>query len=132
MQGEKGAPMLTEKEHAALLGAFDLPQLLQLVGLGAKKHHSGGYAILAFNSGFKVAFDTPDMLPWGGGAGYAEVAAMSHYPTLREALIAALVTGKTFADYFKGDPGVWWAQKMEEPAIERLLLACAEVRSRHE
>ena len=124
--------MLTDKEHAALLSAFELPQLLQLVGLEAKRQHGEGYTILSFNSGFKVAFGTPTMWPWGGGAGYAEVASMTHYPTLKEALIAALVTGKTFADYFTGDPAIWWAQQLDDPAMAHLWQVCAEVRSRHE
>jgi hypothetical protein len=127
----KGILVLTHSEHAEMLRAFEVPQLLQLVALEAKQHYGGHYAILAFNSGFKVAFEVPEMHPWGGGAGYAQVAEMTHYPTLKEALIATLVTGKTFTDYFTGDPATWWAQRIDDPAIEHLWQVCAEVRARH-
>ena len=124
--------MLTPEAHAAHLRVFEVDRLIKLVALEAKQHHDGHYTILSFTSGYKVAFGIPDMLPWGGGCGYAQVATMTQYPTLKEALIAALVTGKTFAEYFTGDPATWWVQGFfETPAMERFTLACAEVWSRH-
>jgi hypothetical protein len=105
--------MLTHDEHVAYLRGLEVESLLTLLVLEAKKSHSGHYAILCFNSGWKVAFGIPEVLPWGGGAGYAQVAAMDHFPTLKEAVIAALVAGKDFDDYFQGEPETWWQMPLE-------------------
>jgi hypothetical protein len=97
--------MMTPETHADLLRTMTLEDLLTLMTLEANTRHGGVYTIHAFNSGFKVAFGAPDLL---SGAGYAQVAAMTHSPTLKEAVIAALVVDKEFEDYFHGDVQAWW------------------------
>ena len=72
---------------------FDVAHLLTLVTVEATRWHDGHFAIFAFTSGFKVMFGTPDL---DSGQGRSEVAALPTCPTLREALLAALVAGKAW------------------------------------
>ena len=70
-----------------------------------------------------MAFGTPCLYPGQGGAAYAQLAEMPGYPTLKEALIGALVAGKDFYDYFDGDPHTWWEGECAElTPDERVLL----------
>ena len=104
--------MLTPEEHTKLLRSFEVDRLLKLVTLEAKRLHHGHYAIFAFTTGYKVAFGTPQIYPFHGGDAYAQLQAMQGFPTLKEALIAALVTGKDFDDYFDGDGEAWFRQQL--------------------
>ena len=70
---------------------FDVQHLLTLVTVEAQRWHDGHFAILAFTSGYKVMFGTPNL---DNGQGRAEVAALPNCPTLRAALLAALVAGQ--------------------------------------
>jgi hypothetical protein len=102
--------MLTPEEHTQLLRSFEVEHLLTLVSVEAKRFHGGHYTIFAFRTEYKVAFGTPGLYPdRSGGAAHAQVQEMPEYPTLKEALIAALVSGKAFEDYFDGDPEAWFA-----------------------
>jgi hypothetical protein len=79
-----------------------------LVTLEAKRLHDGHYTIFAFTTEYKVAFGTPTLYPGADGAAYAQITEMQGFPTLKEALIAALVAGKDFYDFFDGDGLAWW------------------------
>jgi hypothetical protein len=85
-----------------------IEDLLALLRRAAAQFHAGHYAILAFTTGYKVAFGTPEFLPFGVSRAAAQVDSMPSYPTLKEALVEALITGKDFATYFDGDPVAWW------------------------
>jgi hypothetical protein len=91
--------MLTPTEHAELLRGFDTQNLLGLVEHAARAAHDGHYAIFSFTTGYKVAFGTPQVYPFNAGTAYAQLQMMPDFPTLKDALIAALVTGKTFDAY---------------------------------
>jgi hypothetical protein len=91
--------MLTPELHQQLLQSFDIERLLELLTIEAKKSHDGHYAILVFTTGYKVAFGTPNMVPCGTSKAYAQLAEMPGFPTRKDAIIAALVSPKTFADY---------------------------------
>ena len=107
---KKGARVLTPEVHTALLSRFTVEHLLTLVSVEAKRFHDGHYAILAFREYYKAAFGTPSLYPdRSNGSSHAQVNAMPHFPTLKEALIAALVSGKEFTDYFSGDARTWFA-----------------------
>jgi hypothetical protein len=97
--------VLTKEEHATLLRSFEVDRLLKLVTLEAKRLHDGHFTIFAFTTHYKVALGTPDL---DGGKGRPQLAEMPGSPTLKEALIAALVEGKDFDAYCAGDPDVWW------------------------
>lgn len=104
--------MLTPDAHRLLLQSFTLEQLLTLLELDAKRFHDGHYTLFRFGSGFKVAFGTPDINPPGcRQQGYVQLHEMIHSPTLKDAVLEALVSGKTFDDYFAGDEEAWWAQQ---------------------
>jgi|SRR5215471_3652207 len=95
--------MLTPAEHTTLLRSFEVDRLIKLVTLEAKRLHDGHYTIFAFTTGYKVAFGTPWLYPFNDGMAYEQLLEMPAFPTLKEALIAALVAGKEFSDYFDGD-----------------------------
>ena len=75
-----------------LSGGDDVATLLALLTTRARQHHDGHYTILVFTTGYKVAFGTPDIYP--GGTAYAQVQAMPQFPTLKEALVHALLADK--------------------------------------
>jgi len=99
----EGGEVLTKEEHATLLRSFEVDRLLKLVTLEAKRLHDGHFTVFALTTQYKVAFGAPDL---DGGTGRPQLAAIPGAPTLKEALIAALVEGKDFDDYFAGDPDV--------------------------
>ena len=109
--------MLTPEEHTKLLRSFEVDRLLKLVTLEAKRLHDGHYAIFSFTTGYKVAFGTPNLYPCNGGTAYYQLRTMPGFPTLKEALIAALVVGKDFYDYFDGDGDAVFAAEMERRAV---------------
>jgi hypothetical protein len=65
---------------------------------------NGHFTVFALTTQYTVAFGTRDL---DGGTGCPQLAAIPGAPTLKEALIAALVEGKDFNDYVAGDPDVW-------------------------
>ena len=105
--------MLSPEEHTKLLRSFEVDRLLKLVTLEAKRLHDGHYTIFSFTTGFKVAFGTPNIYPTCTGEAYAQLHHMPGFPTLKEALIAALVAGKDFDDYFDGDGAAWWVKQID-------------------
>jgi len=107
--------MLTPEEHTALLRRFEVDRLLKLMTLEAKRSHDGHYTIFAFTTGYKVAFGTPSLYPVQASADY-QLRAMPSFPTLKEAMIAALVTGKDFEAYFTGDGEAAFAAEMSQQA----------------
>jgi hypothetical protein len=104
--------MLTPEDHAKRLRSFEVDRLLKLLALEAQRLHDGHYAIFSFTTGFKVAFGTPQIYPINPGTAYVQLRAMPSFPTLKEALIAALVAGKDFADYFDGDGEAWFVAQL--------------------
>ena len=102
--------MRTEQHQQ--LQSLPLESLLKLLTIEAKKSHDGHYTIFAFTTGYKVALGTPDMTPWGASKVYAQLAEMPAFPTLKDAVIAALVSEKTFADYFDSCPQAWWEARI--------------------
>ena len=121
--------MLTPEEHRKLLSRFEVDRLLKLLDLEAKRSHDGYYAIFSFHSGFKVAFGIPDINPPGcRQQGYAQLCEMTHAPTLKEAIIEALVCGKAFDDYFDGDPVAWeQAQIDRDPNMRAFVTFCEAI-----
>ena len=106
--------MLTPADHTKLLRSFEVDRLLKLVTLEAKRLHDGHYAIFAFTNGYKVAFGTPQVYPLNGGTAWYQLQEMPASPTLKDALIAALVAGKDFFDYFDGNGEARFAAEMAQ------------------
>src|SRR5262249_18311882 len=75
------------------------------------------FTLFAFTTEYKVAFGTPQVSPLHEGTASYQLQDMPGYPTLHEALIAALVSGKAFADYFDGDGAARFAAEMERTAV---------------
>jgi hypothetical protein len=101
--------VLTKEEHAALLRSFAVDQLLTLVTLEAKRRHGGHVTIFALTTHYQVAFGPPTLSPGSAGGADAPRAERPGSPTLKEALITALVEGQDFDDACPGDPDVWGA-----------------------
>lgn len=91
------------------LERLSLEALFALVRQVAQQYFDGHYSLLAFTTGYKVAFDIPDIRPFPGSQACAQLAEMSGFPTLPAALIDLLLHPKTFTDYFDGDIAKWWA-----------------------
>ena len=85
--------MLTKEEYAALLRSFAVDRLLKLVTIEAKRLHDDHVTVFAFTTGYQVAFGTPAL---DHGNGRSQLAALPSAPTLKEALVTALVEGKDF------------------------------------
>ena len=100
--------MLTKEEHAVLLRSLAVDRLLQLVTLEAKRRHDGHVTIIALTTHYQVAFGPPTLSPGSAGGVSAPRAERPGAPTLKEALIAALVEVKDCDAYCAGDPDVWW------------------------
>ena len=99
--------MLTKEEHAALLHSFAVDQLLTLVTLEAKRLHDGHVTIVALTTHDQVAFGPPTLSPGSAGGASVPRAERPGSPTLKEALITALVEGKDGDDACPGDPDAW-------------------------
>ena len=99
--------MLTKEEHAALLRSFAVDRLLQLVTLEAQRLHDGHVTIFALTTHYQVAFGPPALSPGAAGGTYAPCAERPGSPTLKEALITALVEGKDGDDSGTGAPDAW-------------------------
>jgi hypothetical protein len=80
-------------EYRSFLGSVDREALLSFFEAQAAKHCDGHYSILSFTTGHKVAFWTPDL---DTGHGRNEVAELPAFSTLKDALVDALVTGRSF------------------------------------
>jgi hypothetical protein len=96
--------VLTKEERVTLLRSFEVDRLLKLVTFEAKRRHDGHFTIFALTTRYQVAFGTPAL---ESGKGRPQLAAMPGAPTLKEALLAALVEGKDFDDYVAGAPDAW-------------------------
>ena len=101
--------MLTTEEHATLLRSFAIDRLLQLVTLEAKRRHDGHVTIVALTTQYQVAFGPPTLSPGSAGGTDAPRAERPGAPTLKEALIAALVEGTDGDDTGTGAPDAWGA-----------------------
>ena len=101
--------MLTKEEHAALLHSFAVDQLLTLVTLEAKRRHDGHVTIMALTTQYQVAFGPPTLSPGSAGGASAQRAERPGSPTLKEALMTALVEGKDGDDAGPGAPDAWGA-----------------------
>ena len=99
--------MLTKEEHAALLRSFAVDRLLQLVTLEAKRLHDGHVTIVALTTHYQVAFGSPTLSPGSAGGASAQRAERPGSPTLKEALMTALVEGKDCDDACPGAPDAW-------------------------
>ena len=99
--------MLTKEEHAALLRSFAVDRLLQLVTLEAKRRHDGHVTICALTTHYQVAFGPPTLSPGSAGGASAPRAERPGAPTLKEALITAMVEGKDGDDSGTGEPDAW-------------------------
>ena len=99
--------MLTQEEHAALLRSFAVDRLLQLVTLEAKRLHDGHVTIFALTTHYQVAFGPPTLSPGSAGSASAPRADRPGSPTLKEALITAMVEGKDSDDAGTDDPDAW-------------------------
>ena len=97
--------MLTKEEHAALLRSFAVDRLLTLVTLEAKRLHDGHMTIFALTTHYQVVFGPPNLYPGSAGGAYAQRAEMPGSPTLKEALIMAIIGGKDCDDACTGAPG---------------------------
>jgi hypothetical protein len=99
--------VLTKEEHAALLRRFAVDRLLQLVTLEAKRRHDGHVTIVALTTHYQVAFGSPTLSPGSAGGASAPRAESPGSPTLKEALIAAMVEWKDGDDAGTGAPDAW-------------------------
>jgi hypothetical protein len=103
--------VLTTEEHTALLRSFAVDRLLQLVTLEAKRRHDGHVTIVALTTHYEVAFGPPTLSPGAAGGASAPRAERPGSPTLKEALIAALVEGKDGDDACPSAPDAWGADQ---------------------
>jgi hypothetical protein len=101
--------VLTKEEHAGLLGSLAVDRLLQLVTLEAKRRHDGHVTIMALTTHYQVAFGPPTLSPGAAGGASAPRAERPGSPTLKEALMTALVEGTDGDDAGTGDPDTWGA-----------------------
>ena len=101
--------MLTTEEHATLLRSFAVDRLLQLVTLEAKRRHDGHVTIVALTNHYQVAFGPPTLSPGSAGGTDAPRAERPGAPTLKEALITALIEGTDGDDAGTGTPDAWGA-----------------------
>jgi hypothetical protein len=99
--------VLTKEEHAALLRSFAVDRLLQLVTLEAKRLHDGHVTIFALTTHYQVAFGPPTLSPGSAGGASAQRAEIPGSPTLKEALITAMVEGKDVDDSCPDAPDAW-------------------------
>ena len=99
--------MLTTEEHATLLHSFAVDRLLQLVTLEAQRRHDGHVTIFALTTHYQVVFGPPTLSPSSAGGASAPRAERPGAPTLKEALITAMVKGKDGDDACTGDPDAW-------------------------
>ena len=99
--------MLTKEEHAALLRSLAVDRLLQLVTLEAKRRHDGHVTIVALTTHYQVAFGPPTLSPGSAGGASAARSERPGSPTLKEALITALVEEKGGDDAGTGAPDAW-------------------------
>src|SRR5215470_473324 len=100
----KESEVLTQEEHATLLHSFAVDRLLQLVTLEAKRLHNGHVTIVALTTQYQVAFGPPTLSPGSAGGASAARAERLGSPTLKEALITALVEEKGGDDAGTGAP----------------------------
>jgi len=101
--------VLTTEEHATLLRSFAVDRLLQLVTLEAKRRHDGHVTIVALTTHYQVAFGPPTLSPGSAGGTDAPRAERPGAPTLKEALITALIEGTDGDDAGTGTPDAWGA-----------------------
>ena len=99
--------MLTKEEHAALLRSLAVDRLLQLVTLEAKRLHDGHVTIVALTTHYQVVFGPSTLSPGSAGGASAARAERPGSPTLKEALITALVEEKGGDDASTGAPDAW-------------------------
>jgi hypothetical protein len=99
--------VLTTEEHTALLRSFAVDRLLQLVTLEARRRHDGHVTIVALTTHYQVAFGPPTLSPGSAGGTDASRADRPGSPTLKEALITALVEGTDGDDADTGAPDAW-------------------------
>ncbi len=99
--------MLTKEEHAALLRSFAVDRLLQLLTLEAKRLHDGHVTIFALTTHYQVAFGPLNLPPGSAGGASAPRAERPSSPTLKEALITAMVEGQDGDDAYPGAPDAW-------------------------
>jgi hypothetical protein len=99
--------VLTKEEHAALLRSFAVDRLLQLLTLEAKRLHDGHVTIFALTTHYQVAFGPLNLSPGSAGGASAPRAERPGSPTLKEALITAMVEGKDGDDACPGVPDAW-------------------------
>jgi hypothetical protein len=99
--------VLTKEEHAALLGSLAVDRLLQLVTLEAQRRHDGHVTIVALTTLYQVAFGPPTLSPGAAGGASAPRAERPGAPTLKEALMTALVEGTDGDDAGTGAPDAW-------------------------
>lgn len=85
--------MFSEKEPEQSLKAFEVDRLLKLLTIAAKKDHAGRFTILSLSTGYVVAFGTPDM---ESAFGWTQIAHLQSCPTLKEAIVRALVSNQSF------------------------------------
>jgi hypothetical protein len=100
---------LTPEAHRQALRAFEVDRLLKIVAIEAHKHHQGRFTILALPEGYKAAFGTPDLQ---GGVGPGQLAILTAFPTVKEALIDTLVHETRFGR------GCWWCEHVEDPPVQ--------------
>ena len=101
--------MLTKEEHAALLRSFAVDRLLQLMTLEAKRRHDGHVTIVALTTHYQVVFGPPTLSPGSAGGTDAPRAERPGSPTLKEALMTALVEGTDGDDAGTDAPDAWGA-----------------------
>jgi hypothetical protein len=99
--------VLTTEEHAALLRSLAVDRLLQLVTLEAKRRHDGHVTIVALTTHYQVAFGPLTLSPGAAGGADAPRAERPGSPTLKEALMTALVEGTDGDDAGTGAPDAW-------------------------
>ncbi len=88
----------TPKEDVrTLLFKFNVASNLSTNGINGKKYHDFHYSIFSFNTEYKVAFGIVDVY---SNLGHKQLASIKGSPTLKEALINAIICEKTFSNYW--------------------------------
>jgi hypothetical protein len=89
LEGEKRERQRAIQESRRVgYGQWNLGELMEALAATARLRHHGHVTIMGFTTHWKVAFGTPDL---DTGDGREQVWAVRGFPTLREAVIEALV-----------------------------------------
>lgn len=79
------------------LDSLGTDKLLESMSLYARRKYDGHFTLFSFTTGYKAAFNTPDM---DSGEGRQQVERLPSFPNLHDALVHALLSKEDFSGGF--------------------------------